>query len=354
MIFHPYTVACIALIIGAYLPSMTTGAERSVDGNAPLRSRQTKQIRVEQSREHQIATATIHWQSVSLREAIARLRPLFKESILVDRRVDPEIRVNLDMAATSAEQVLNAVGNDRGYHAAHVGTLLYFGPSVAADRLHDLNSQHSRDVAHVPPVLRSSLARKQPIRWERLSEPRQIIADLAHKNGWQITGDEQIAFDLWDANELPDMSLSDALAVLLLGFDLSFELQPQTHALAIVPLASSQASLGRQKSPETAYKQKGSAKSRPEAGTKQLYTLHVQEKPVGAVLRELAGRLNWSLHIDEDAIRQTGKSLDQRVSFSVTNADREKLLTALLSPAGLEFRIEGNDVYVFPQRYTSN
>lgn len=355
MIFRPFFIVCIALLFGTCLASGITFAERRVEGNASLRSRDSKQVRIEQSHDHQIATATVHWQGVSLREAIARLRPLFKEVILVDRRVDPEMRVNLDIAATSAEQVLNAIGSDRGYHAVHVGKLVYFGPAEAADRLHDLIAQHARDLAHTPPSLRLSLARKQPIRWERLSEPRQIIADLAHKNGWQITGEEQIAFDLWDANDLPELSLSEALTVLLIGFDLSFEINSQSHALAIIPLASSPAAVIPKKSPDTiASKQKNSAKSRTDTGTKQVYTLHVQEKPVGAVLRELAGRLSWSLHIDEDAIRQTGKSLDQRVSFSVTNADREKLLTSLLTPAGLEFRIEGNDIYVFPERYKSN
>ena len=41
-----------------------------------------------------------------------------------------------------------------------------------------------------------------------------------------------------------------------------------------------------------------------------------------------------------------GISLDKRVSFSVENADREKLLDALLTPAGLEYRIDGEQIRV--------
>ena len=70
-----------------------------------------------------------------------------------------------------------------------------------------------------------------------------------------------------------------------------------------------------------------------------MYTLRVQEKPVGAVLRELATRLHWAIQIDEDAIRAAGKSLEKRVSFSVENVDQDKLLDALLTPAGLDYRI---------------
>ena len=52
----------------------------------------------------------------------------------------------------------------------------------------------------------------------------------------------------------------------------------------------------------------------------------------------------WAIQIDEDAIRAAGKSLDKRVSFSVENADQEHLLEALLTPAGLDYQMEGEQV----------
>jgi hypothetical protein len=97
--------------------------------------------------------------------------------------------------------------------------------------------------------------------------------------------------------------------------------------------------------------EKKPARPRSTSGTQQVYTLRVQEKPVGAVLHELGQRLKWSIQIDEDAIRAAGKSLDERVSFSVENADREKLLDALLTPAGLEYSITGEQIRVLPRRY---
>jgi len=41
------------------------------------------------------------------------------------------------------------------------------------------------------------------------------------------------------------------------------------------------------------------------------------------------------------------------VSFFVENADREHLLEALLSPAGLDYQIEGDVVRIIPQRYAN-
>ena len=69
------------------------------------------------------------------------------------------------------------------------------------------------------------------------------------------------------------------------------------------------------------------------------------------MLRELAQRLHWSIEIDEDAIRAAGISLEQRVTFSVENADRETLLNALLTPAKLDYRLEGEKIRVMPARY---
>ena len=81
------------------------------------------------------ATATIHWQSVPLREAIGRLQPLFDEPVFVDRRVDPSVRVSLDIAATSAEQVVAALAAEQQLGVGRLGKLIYLGPRSAAEQL---------------------------------------------------------------------------------------------------------------------------------------------------------------------------------------------------------------------------
>jgi hypothetical protein len=83
-------------------------------------------------------------------------------------------------------------------------------------------------------------------------------------------------------------------------------------------------------------------------GTKQVFTLRVQDEPVRAVLDALTKRLNWPLELDEEAIRAAGLSLDRRVSFQVENADQDQLLDALLRPAGLAIRRDGARLRVVP------
>jgi hypothetical protein len=294
-------------------------------------------------------STTIHWQSVPLRDTLDRLRQTFQASIIVDRRVDPNERVTLDIEATSAEQALGGIADSCGLDVARLGKLLYLGPASASGRLRPLANLRTHDAAKLPADIRNAVLKRQPLEWPRLSEPRPLITSLVERNGWRVVDSEKIPHDLWAANELPDLNLAEQLTVLLLGFDLTFEFQSEDRTVRIVPLKANVA-------PAPAHNARSGSPTKipaaqPVGGTKQVYTLHVQEKPVGAVLHELANRLHWNLRIDENAIRAAGKSLDQRVSFSVENADQDKLLEALLTPAGLEFRDEGEQILITPQRY---
>jgi hypothetical protein len=58
--------------------------------------------------------------------------------------------------------------------------------------------------------------------------------------------------------------------------------------------------------------------------------------------------LNWTIEIDDEAVRAAGRTLDARVSFAVENVDERELLNALLRPAGLDFRREGERIKIVP------
>lgn len=294
-------------------------------------------------------TSTVHWQGVPLREAVERLQPLFDERVFVDRRVDPGMRVSLDATASSAEQLLTVLADEYDLGVAKLGKLVYLGPASAAKSLPLVTNTRSREIVRLPAEARAPLMRRDALTWPRLAEPRQLVITVIEQCGWKITDSDRIPLDIWAAGELPEMSVADKLSVLLIGFDLTFEVDPANHAVRIIPLPKQAiAEDSRPTAKRTAPKSNSKTSSVP---TKQVYTLRVQEKPVGAVLRELSTRLHWAVRIDEDAIRAAGKSLDTRVSFSVENADREKLLDALLTPAGLEYQIDGNQIRVVPQRY---
>lgn len=318
--------------------SPSNSTERRISIEAP---RETKRRGPRQ-------TAGIHWQGVPLDEAITRLRTLFPETIFVDRRVDPEVRVSLEVEASSAEQALGMLATAQGLGVSRLGKVVYLGPSASAERLKTAATLRAKDVSRLPSNARTSFASRRSLDWPRLAEPRKLVESVAQQAGWKLGNPEQIPFDLWPAGRLPELNVTDQLTLLLIGFDLTFEVKPDEHTINIVPLAEI-ATLPASNTARTQPAPKANA-SRPARG-KQMFSLRVEEKPVGVVLRQLATKLNWSLQIDEDAIRAAGLSLEKRVSFNVDQVDQEKLLEALLTPAGLEYTIDGNQVRVMPSRY---
>ena len=97
-----------------------------------------------------VQTATIHWQDVPLRDAIGRLEKLFDESTFLDRRIDPTVRVNLDMSASSVEQVLTPIAAEHGWGVSRVGEVVYLGPAAAAEQLAASSRRGKHDVAKLP------------------------------------------------------------------------------------------------------------------------------------------------------------------------------------------------------------
>jgi hypothetical protein len=295
--------------------------------------------------------ATIHWQRVPLRDALGRLSGFFTDHVFVDRRVDPSLRVTLDIEASSAADVIAAIASDNGLSSARFGTLVYLGPNGAADQLRTAGAARSQEIARLPADLRASVTSKQTTTWPRLAEPRGLVASIVEQRGWHLTNAEKIPHDLWPAGSLPNAALNEQLSILLIGFDLTFALRPNERSIELIALNSTVPGSVQRPAENAA-----STRTKPTAvkkGQKQVYTLRVKEKPVRAVLEALKTSLHWAVQIDEEAIRASGGSLDNRVSFFVENADREHLLEALLKPAGLDYQIEGDVVRIIPQRYAN-
>jgi hypothetical protein len=297
-----------------------------------------------------LKTATIHWQDVPLRDAVARIRRLFNEEVFVDRRIDPNTRITLDMTATGAGQAVTEIAAKHGWGPGRIGGMTYLGPTNAARTLGIVVNTRKADVAKLPPRERREFERELKLDWPRLTEPRELVAKAIESANWRVEDVELIPHDLWAAGQVSDLTLTERLTLLLIGFDLTFELQPSERTVRIVPLGDLRplAAAGKQK--QDAPKETSSTTApNVEGPTKQVYSLRVEDKPVGAVTRELARRLNWRVEFDEAAIRAAGGSLDTRVSFAVEEVGPDELLQAVLEPAGLTFRRDGERIIVTPR-----
>jgi hypothetical protein len=124
---------------------------------------------------------------------------------------------------------------------------------------------------------------------------------------------------------------------------LTYRIEPNGRVVEIVPVDWQ--SIAAARTP-TAAKHR---RQQEPVGKKQVYTLRVESQPVGKVLEQLGRRLGWQISVDESALRASGRTLDQRVSFSVENADEDALLEALLAPAELQAERDGRKVRIQPR-----
>lgn len=289
------------------------------------------------------ARYSVGWQRMPLGSVVQRLRAVSHVDLFVDRRVDPEKRIDLELTDAEVDDILAGIAAASSLGSARLGRLYYLGPNRTAERLFSLAARRRRDVNRLPREARISLLERRRIAWPQLTEPRGLVTKLLADHGWKAMNAEQIPHDLWAAGALPPMVLADQLTVLLAGFDLTYRIAGEERAIEIVPV--NWQTVERVPPPSTVARRQTTAA----AGGTQAYTLRVESQPVGKVLEQLGQRIGWQITVDEDAMRKARQSLDERVSFSVENADEDQLLEALLAPARLKANREGRSVRIKPR-----
>jgi len=336
--------------------------------------------------------ATVSWRtsaSQPLRAALEGFCNSQRVAVFIDRRVDTSRKVEVNLAGLPLRKALDQAGEQSGIAVRMLGPVAYFGPEKKIADLRTAAELLREQVRELPPERRGALLRLRTLEWEALAAPREILEQVGRETGIAIENPELVPHDLWAAAKLPPLSVTDQWTLILAGFDLTVQLDEGGQTARIIPLEKprlvrkyraganpgqvaakleeylDQAEFrvaggflwvrGRLEDHERVtaalsgnpLKKTTHSKSKPKTG-KTLITLTVKNQPLLPVLRQIAGQLKLKIDISETALREAGIDLDQVVSLEVTQATTDELLTALLSPAGLKFRREGNAVRILP------
>lgn len=292
------------------------------------------------------ATHSVRWEHLPLAEAAERLNEISLGDVLVDRRVNPNQFVTLTLTDATAEAVASQLAAACSLGIAKLGNLIYLGPKESTNGLAGLVALRRKEITALPEAARQTFSERRKIAWPRMTEPRGLVAQLAADHGWRLTAAERIPHDLWAAGELPTLSFADQLTLLLVGFDLTYQIQLDKRTIEIIPIDWSKIDSTRVTSANRRQPQKSSNRSR--ENTKQVFSLRIEGQPVGKVLAQLASRLGWQIEVDELQLKRAGRSLDTLASFSVENANEDELLDALLTPAKLSAERVGKQVRIAP------
>jgi hypothetical protein len=331
----------------------------------------------------------ITWSNIPLRQAIERLSQSRKVAIMLDRRVDPDQKIELKFDDVPLSEAFQRIASRLGMGTTMLGPVAYIGPKSTTARLRTVSALRNDDANRLAAAVRQRWTKLKPWRWEALTAPRDLVAELAHESGLEVAGSQQIPADLWAAADLPPMSLSDRLTLILAQFYLTFE--PATDGLSLrlsplperpvlertYPVAGSPSDVinnlrqqkllsdadirvagnkivvrGLQEDQEIVndlVAGRSARKTTVNEGRK-VYTLNVPvDKPVGKLLDELGPALKLEIHVDRQAISAAGLSLDKLVQLDVKDVSADELLRAVLEPAGLTFHRRGDVIDVTPK-----
>ncbi len=359
-------VSCVLLIVSVVIASSAQAAE----------SKATQQL---------AKPVSITWQEVPLGTALERLAETQSLAIWCDRRVDPNVPITLTVADQPIADVFAALGQQTGAAAVPFAGVIYFGPQQTVDELATLAALARQPLAKAPAASRTRWLKPQAWSYPRLSEPRQLLTELAASVDAKVQNEQSVPHDLWPARELPAMAAIDRAVLLLAGFDLTGRLSKDGSQLEVAPISrpvavteeyrvpnsrsaafsaavaelSGATSTGEGSRPtitariEDHERLRAVLSGRPtgavaaavamrKAGEKtagsplndRRFTLTIENKPLALVLNQLAEQLNLQLEWDA-AIPDAATGRNALVSCRVEKADLDGLLQALLEPAGL-------------------
>lgn len=322
---------------------------------------------------------------VPLRQTLNNLSASQQVAILLDRRIDPSQRVEIDAANLPLREVLDRLA--RRCHATMcvLPDVVYIGPQPIAGNLRTLLALSERALLQTPATVRAQWKAAKPMQWQDLSTPRDILKSLAASGHVEIEGAESIPHDLWAGTSTPALPLTTRVGLVLAQFDrtLTFSSDHRAH-IATAPtdvtlerrypaglLAQQKAERWKQLVPaarievvdreirvaarvedhELLHAANEPANSVQIPGSvEQLRVdrLVLQEVPLGQVLESLSSRLGLQFKYDAQALEAVGVGLQQPISLEIEKATIDELLTAALRPLGLAFRRSGREVEVLP------
>lgn len=320
-------------------------------------------------------SVSVHWNDVSLRDAVERLRQSQRLCVWLDRRIDPTIEIDLSANNESLASVVEQLATRAGGAYVAIGEIVYIGTPKSARDARTVLELCRREVLRLNAARRRSVQRRSHLDIPRLAKPRELVEQIAGRAGLQVNNTRMVPHDLQTAMSISAVPASDLLGLMLLEFDLTWKASNDGRSIEVVPLqqpVTVRRSYDRQQlatmpsgviaedaiSPHPDGKQfwidarvelhdriagrRRDAPIRRPDSTRQVYSLRVEQQPIGPILDQLAKKL--SLQLDMSDIDNATRN--QRVSFQVEDADIDELLQAACKSGGLMWEREGGVIRV--------
>ena len=281
----------------------------------------------------------VRFSGSELRDTLQQYAKIQQIGFLLDRRIDPGRRLEFEAKGVSGREMFLALAEKMNLGFCEVGEIAYIGPKDAAEKLERIIAQN-RDVKQ-----------KISFKTKKLDTPRDILQSVAKKLRMKIVNLDRIPHDIWAELDFPEAESHEILSILLIGFDLTFEVN--NREITLVPITDEilARSVDRSETRKTGSSRKTATTSKniPLADLR-FPLVEVKNKSVNEVLHYLANNIDLNVEIDEKSLAAKGISLEQRISFQLDQANLHELLKATLNPVGCTYQLTGKKLKVVPKK----
>ena len=332
------------------------------------------------------ARKSLSYAGTPLRKTLQDLQANTGICILLDRRINPTTTVNVTTPYVTSRQIIEVVARHVGMAASFGESYVIIGPKHSTEKLKTLSEINRKAVLQLRRKLEGDVYRKlsesRDRSWPKLSQPAMLIFKETKAIGVGFDDADSIPHDVWAEAILPPLSFSDFATLILIQFDLTFELTAD-GSLRLIPmpdavgiqrqyrvLSNNKATVAKriaEEFPELSITWKGNSasvfatvevhesleqiiKGKPNssataAGLKtRLFTFKVPDgTPLGAIVEKFR-QSDVPIRIEGATEEVASKAMSQTVGFEFTDTEGDDFFPKVFADIAAKVIVDDNEV----------
>ena len=224
-------VAIVVLIVCCAIPSQAVA-----QGDLPVlvESNKVDFLTGQKLDRRNLQSLSVWWKDAQLRNRLVEFSTAEDIAVMLDRRIDPSLPVNLGAENRTVEQIFWRVSSEAQIGVCRIEDCYYFGP---VDTVVALPVAMNTLAKQAKKVRRRSTVKwtiKRPVRSGPIVAAKSLIEAIADKHGFSVNGLEELPHDLWYEVSLPPTSVIGQMQLLLAGFGKTFEIDSDGKSITII------------------------------------------------------------------------------------------------------------------------